>query len=84
MKPGIIADWIDTSAGIVDKPHQYGGGLLQVSSGSQIALLGTIYGLEIPTFNSCPDSETTEAGVESDQVPEVVGTAIVGMTGAGT
>ncbi len=48
-------------------------GHVRVSSGSQIAVRGIRYGLEIPTFMPSSGSPITETGVTSEPVPAVVG-----------
>ncbi len=59
-------------------------GAPRVSSGSTIAVVGTRWGLEIPTFVSRSGSDTTATGVTSDPVPAVVGMATRGSDGPGT
>ena len=55
-----------------------------VSSGSQIAVCGMRYGLEMPTLLVRSGSVSTATGVTSEPVPAVVGSATTGRVGPGT
>ena len=55
-----------------------------MSTGSTIAKSGIRCTLETPTFRARSGSVSTETGVSSEPVPEVVGTATSGIVGPGT